>query len=202
MENSNDEIAFSKLAGWAALVSAAAWIAWAVLNSRSHGQLDSGQGVPGRIFKLGGVLTAAWNLLLVPAALALWRRMRHRSPDWVLLYTVTGIASLLFWAYGGAAHGITPSLETTYLLMAGVWWIGIGGVLRYERKVLGIFTILLGLITCVDGIFSILEPLPSAIYMIAAPKLPMALLWTVWVGLVLLGQGSKNAPRAIPSVSA
>jgi hypothetical protein len=113
-----------------------------------------------------------------------------------LLYTVSGVASLSFWAYGGATHGITPSLETTYLMMAAVWWIGMGRVLRHEARLFGLFTIVLGVVTCVDGIFSILEPLPDAIYMIAAPKLPMALAWSVWVGVMLLATRRTQARPA------
>lgn len=192
MENSRDERAFNRLAGCTALVSAAAWITWAILNSVTHGGLDSGRGIDARVFKLAGVLTAGWNLLLIPAAFALWKLLEQRNPARVLLYTMSGIGALFFWAYGGATHGITASLETTYLLMGGIWWVGIGQELRQERRVFGTYTVLLGLMTCLDGVFTILEPLPDLIYMIAAPKLPMALVWSLWVGILLLRRGTGN----------
>jgi len=43
--------------------------------------------------------------------------------------------------------------------------------LRSEAKALGYFTVVLGMFALLDGVFSFLEPMPPAIYALAAPKL-------------------------------
>src|SRR3954471_4383641 len=142
MNELTDERLFLRIAGVAALLSSTAWVTWAILNGLTHGgmELPSAQG-HARLFKTAALLTAAWNLLLIPAALALWRWLETRRPNLMLLYTVSGVLSLVFWAYGGATHGISPPLETSYLMMSAIWWIGTGLVLWPESRAYGLFTI-------------------------------------------------------------
>ena len=71
--------------------------------------------------RLGPLLTAGWNLLLIPAALDLWRRHSNRCPGLSLVYTVVGVLSPAFWAFGGVTR-ITPELEITYLSLSAIWW--------------------------------------------------------------------------------
>ena len=139
-------------------------------------------------------MIAGWNLLLVPTALVMWRRLQDANPESIGLYTICGIISLMFWAYGGATHGITPSLEIVYLLLSAVWWIGIGNALRMEQKALGIFTLTLGLFALLDAVLSFFEPMPFYIYVLAAPKLPLSIIWNFWIGVYLLtGEFENNA---------
>ena len=189
----DEERRFGRLAGVAAILSGMAWMAWAVLNVTHHGQVDVYPPVMGaRLYKAGALLTAGWNLLLIPAALALWQWLHPKRPSLVLVYSVCGAVSLCFWAYGGATHGITPPLETAYLLLSSVWWTGVGYELRSEAKALGYFTVGLGIFALLDGVFSFLEPMPPAIYALAAPKVPLALVWSFWMGGKLI---ARNAER-------
>jgi len=132
-----------RIAGFAALMAGAAWVCWAIVNGVSGGLLDSSPETAGlRLAKLGQLLTIGWNLLLVPAALVLWKRIQQKDPDRILLYTVCGILSLCLWAIGAAARINSPMLEVCYLFLSGVWWIGIGNALRKAHNVFGTFTII------------------------------------------------------------
>jgi hypothetical protein len=187
MEQVSDDRLFMRVAGLAAILSGAAWLSWAVLNGVTHGGMElappSGNA---RWFKIGELLTAAWNLLLIPCALALWRWIGARRPGLMLLYTVSGVVSLSFWAYGGATHGITPALESSYLFLSAVWWTGTGFVLWQESRAAGLLTIVVGMFTGLDCVMTLFEPLPDWVFAISAPKLPLAALWSVWIGVVLL----------------
>ena len=187
MKENGDERLLMRVAGIAAMLSCVAWLTWAVLNGLTHGgmELASPSG-NGRWFKLGELLTAAWNLLLIPCALALWRWLGARRPSLMLLYTVSGVLSLAFWGYGGATHGITPTLESAYLFLSAVWWIGAGSVLWLESKAAGLLTIVLGMFAGLDCAMTLFEPLPDWVFAISAPKLPLAALWSAWIGVVLL----------------
>jgi hypothetical protein len=191
IEQQDDERSFVFIAGVSAILSGCAWILWAILNGVTHGKLDAGPPlVSDRLFKCGELLTVSWNLLLIPAALALWRRLSVHTPNLILLYTISGITSLLFWSFGGATHRITPALEVTYVLLSSIWWLGIGAALVPKSRALGIFSIVLGSFALMDGIFTMFEPMPFAIYVLAAPKLPLAAIWSFWIGGTLL---SSNA---------
>ena len=128
----------------------------------------------------------AWNLFLIPPALVLYDILVDSHPFRVRLATVCGIASLLFWAYGGATHGITPALEASYIFLSAVWWCGIGATLWPTNKALGALTTLLGLFAFWDALLTALEPVPFSLYVTAAPKLPLSILWNFALGYFLI----------------
>ena len=168
----------ARFAGMTAFLAGAAWVLWAVLNSRTHGGLDIGEAAVGaRLSRAGALLMVAWNLLLIPAALVLYDRLVDLHPSRVRLATACGLVSLLFWAYGGATHTITPALEVSYILLSAVWWCGIGTTLWSGSKAFAGLTITLGIFAFWDAVLTSLEPVPFALYVTAAPKLPLSILW-------------------------
>ena len=178
-----------RFAGVASILAGCCWIVGIIVGSDGNDDPSSGSV---RIAKLSLLMIAGWNLLLVPAAIVLWQRARVANPDLIGLYTICGIISLMFWAYGGATHSITPSLEIVYLLLSGVWWVGIGNALWSEQRALGIFTLMLGLFALLDAVFSFFEPMPFYIYALAAPKLPLSIIWDFWIGAYFLRSEFKN----------
>lgn len=136
--------------------------------------------------RVGALLMVAWNLLLIPAALVLYGALVDSHPHRVRVATACGLASLLFWAYGGATHGITPALEVSYLVLSAVWWLGIGATLWPTNKVFGGLTIVLGAFALWDALLTGLEPVPFALYLTAAPKLPLSILWDFGLGYLLV----------------
>jgi hypothetical protein len=177
----------TRFAGVAALFAGTAWVAWATLNTRTHGGLDVGAAAVGeRMSRVGALLMVSWNLLLIPAALVLYATLVELHPRRIRLATACGLVSLLFWAYGGATHGITPALEVSYIALSGVWWLGIGVTMWPTNKVFGGLTIALGAFAFWDALLTGLEPVPFTLYLTAAPKLPLSILWDFALGYVLL----------------
>ena len=189
----------TRFAAIGALLAGVAWVLWAVLNARTHGGLDVGAAAVGdRMARAGALLMVGWNLLLIPAALVLYASLLERHPFRVRLATVCGVASLLFWAYGGATHGITPPLEVSYLVLSAVWWCGIGVTLWSSNKVFGGLTIILGAFAFWDALLTAFEPVPFALYLTAAPKLPLSILWDFALGSFLIRRAGGETRRVAP----
>jgi len=139
-------ISRSKLAGIGALAAGVAWLAWATVNTRTHGGLDAGASVVGeQVARAGALLMVAWNVLLLPAA-----------------------------------------LEVSYIALSALWWAGIGVTILSARRAFGVFTIVVALFAGWDALLTAWEPVPFGLYMTAAPKLPLSIIWDFWLALVLL----------------
>lgn len=97
------------------------------------------------------------------------------------------------------------ALATTFL---GIWWLGIGSVLRTERQWLGVVTMILGVNALVWGIARVLGLGNNPVVeMLELPYLLLWPLWILWLGLVLLRRASggdqlpKTPARAGDSAS-
>ncbi len=93
---------------------------------------------------------------------------------------------------------ITALFSLSYTL-GGIWWLGIGLILRRERPILGIVTIAQGIITLgyVLGVMLLIEPLRAL-----EPLTFFNPIWALWVGVVIArgtGAGEQSmqiAPSA------
>ena len=95
------------------------------------------------------------------------------APQQVVLETIFGTITDL--VYGG----LWNILE---VLLAGVWFIGIGLLLRSERRVFSVVSIILGISALLDSLGFILgveavSSLGLNIYLVLAP------IWTLWLGI-------------------
>ena len=168
----------SRLASVCALGAGLAWVAWAVLNSHLNGGLDGGPAAVGEtLARLGAFLQVAWNLLLLPPALVLYAELEPAAPERMRVVTLAGIASLLFWAFGSATRTITPVLEVTYIALSAVWWGGLGVTLLASRRWFAVLTLVLAAFAAWDAALTSLVQVPFALYVTAAPKLPLSILW-------------------------
>ena len=175
-----------QFAGSTAILAGTAWIAWAVINIATHGGLDIGPPAIGaRLALVGQLLTVAFNLLLIPAALIMWRSLGRAHPYLAAVVSACGVSSLVLWAYGVASQGITLHFEVTYLALSGIWWCGIGATMLPYRRFLGAFTIILGAFALWDSLLTSLWPVPLALYLTAAPKLPLSMAWDFLIGVSL-----------------
>ena len=93
----------------------------------------------------------------------------------------------MLWA-AGAGVGFVPHLEIAYNTLAAVWLLGTGAILCSRRRWLGILSLVVGGFTALDAVFGLFEPMPFALYLLAAPKLPLAAIWSVTLGMALVRQ--------------
>jgi len=84
--------------------------------------------------------------------------------------------------YTAVDAGLWNTLEA---LLAGIWLLGIGPVVRRERPALGVVTVVLGLFWLLDATGRIVNV--EAIYTVGAGGLlVLAPLWALWFGIDLL----------------
>jgi hypothetical protein len=67
-----------------------------------------------------------------------------------------------------------------------VWLLGTGAILCSRRRGLGILALVVGAFTALDAVFGLFEPMPFALYLLAAPKLPLAAVWSATLGVALV----------------
>lgn len=81
----------------------------------------------------------------------------------------------------------------------GLWWLGIGAVLRYERRALGIFMMLLGIMglgVWFQQVFQI-EPLSF----ISTPFLLLIPVWAVWLGVAIWRRDEQSETVLQPATA-
>jgi hypothetical protein len=87
-------------------------------------------------------------------------------------------------AFDMVISGIFP---LSYIL-GSIWWMGIGSILRTERPMLGIFTLILGIGVLGFGVGESLQIDPLAaleVFTFLAP------IWALWLGIVILRQDTQ-----------
>jgi hypothetical protein len=75
------------------------------------------------------------------------------------------------------------------LIFGGIWWLGIGPLLRSERRILGIVTMILGIVYLVAGAGWLLRVGPLARLENVFFFVPF---WTVWLGIVIWRNPEKS----------
>jgi hypothetical protein len=173
-----------RIAGILAFIAGLCWFAWAVINISGDHVLERAA-VGSLAATTNSLLTAGWNLLLIPSALRLHSHLRNSHPKMLFAATIAGILSLTLWAIGGFTR-ISHNLETVYLALGAVWLLNLGLSAVQNSRAFGYFTLLVGAITLVDAVFNLFEPMPFAVYLLAAPKLPLSALWSLVVGVFLI----------------
>jgi len=77
--------------------------------------------------------------------------------------------------------GIIALLSLSYIL-GGIWWLVIGLVLQVERRILGIFTVIQGIVTLAYGVGAMLQI--EALTNLEALTF-FAPIWALWLGIVI-----------------
>jgi len=75
------------------------------------------------------------------------------------------------------------------LIFGGIWWLGIGPLLRSERRILGIVTMILGIAYLVAGAGWLLRVGPLARLENVFFFVPF---WTIWLGIVIWRNPEKD----------
>ncbi len=142
------------------------------------------------------------HLLAVPAAVYLGWALGAINRNIAIASAAAGVGSLGLWSYAVVWDHF--ELEVGWIILAAGWWLGAGVLLRTMRPRLGTFTVVLGIAAVLDAIVSGLgDKLPFLVFaLFGGWKLPLALVWTVWLGIVLLrgqlrpdtSQGQRQLP--------
>ena len=133
----------------------------------------------------------AWNLLIIPTALHLGARLGAHGALISLASAAAGVAASLLWAF---AHDV-PRLEPWWIGLAAAWWLGAGWLLRAERRALGLFTLVLGISAAVDFVLTAINA-PMPIYALGGFKIPLTIVWSLWIGVALLRDPQLGAGQA------
>lgn len=85
----------------------------------------------------------------------------------------------IFLAFSNAIYdGVWGTLDP---LLAGVWWVGIGTILRRDRRALGWVTVVLGVFMLLRDVkLGPIEVIALSVYFVLAP------IWAAWSGVDLL----------------
>ena len=136
-----------------------------------------------------------------------WVRFYTVCGSGYILIGAVGAATLaaahppLITAYALASAGQRAALETVFVtiwnmvygglwnivgeLLAGIWFLGIGLLLRSERRIFGVVSIILGISALLDSLGTILS-----VGAVASPGLliyvALAPIWALWLGIDLL----------------
>jgi len=93
--------------------------------------------------------------------------------------------------------GLWNLLESS---LGGIWWVGIGLLLRREQPALGLFTTALGIFALLDALGRILNI--QLIYTVGlAGVLLLIPIWSLWFGIDLLGSRKMRRKQTVSSVS-
>ncbi len=82
-------------------------------------------------------------------------------------------------------------LYATDTILGGLWWLGIGMVLRAERRVLGIATAIMGIVILGAGFGWLLQ-----VDLLARLEMFYFLepFWAIWLGIVIWGHAGNRGP--------
>lgn len=110
-----------------------------------------------------------------------WPSLLHEYPDASVTQQET--IKLLFNSFSDMVFGGLWNLLDG--IVAGLWWIGIGIFIRHEKRFLGWFSILVGILSLSDSAGNILEVQPVSetalnLYLILAP------VWAITIGFFIL----------------
>lgn len=99
------------------------------------------------------------------------------------------ILQILNRAFSDLIYGGLSGLAV--LVPGGVWWLGIGVLLRSERRILGWFTLALGIMVLITAVMAIPGPGSGATPGVAFQTLlllwsALAPIWALWLGIDLL----------------
>lgn len=130
-------------------------------------------------------LVVAANLLLVPPALFLiaWLSSLHRAL--AVAAGACGVPSLLLWAAAPLFN--LWRFEWVWIGLSAVWWLGTAPLLMKVRRRLGILTAIVGVAAALDAVATAIPEIPfPASALVGAWKLPLSLIWIVWLAVDLL----------------
>lgn len=156
--------------GYSLLLAPAALYLWYWLKPRSPA-LVTLYTIAGFAHVLVGMI--AVNIVggMVPSLMREYAAVPAAEQEVLLAISQSGF-NMVFYGVGALAF-----------FFGGLWWLGIGTVLRQERRILGIVTMILGIVALgvwFQQVFRI-----ESLAFISTPFLLFVPVWAVWTGIVI-----------------
>lgn len=164
-----------RLVGVTTALAALASLALAVVSTASEAQPT--------LYGLEQRLIVAANLLLVPLALYLVAWLSPLGRALAVAAGTCGVLSLLLWAAAPLLE--LWRLEAVWIALAAAWWLGTAPLLMKLRRRLGMMTAIAGVAAVLDLPGTAIDSFPYWA-LLGAWKLPLSLLWTIWLAVDLL----------------
>lgn len=202
---------FRRVAGWAALAAAVAQVGvFAVIFTSLPSEMFTD---PTAVLRAGpGAATAAhWNLILGMLDLYTLGGLAYVVIGAMGAVLLAVINPQLISDYGtasparreaievtiqafqnGVALGLWNTLET---IPAGVWLVGVGGLLMRKSRGLGVLTVTIGALFLVSMVLTVLDVTPMVGVVASLLMTP----WAIWIGIQALRNGST---AAVPAAAA
>jgi len=163
------------------LLAPAAFYLWKWLKPRSPNLVTLSA-----LFGFAYFLTAAIILSLIGAAVPTLMRAYETASGTERDMVFVLLTALFNMLYNGGG-------PLVYFL-AGIWWLGTGAVLRQERPILGILTMIMGIIglgVWVEQTFGI-----ASLVFIEDLIFYLTYIWAVWLGITIWRHGELRDPLA------
>jgi hypothetical protein len=123
-------------------------------------------------------------------------------PPMMRAYTVASAPQreLLLVVFESAFNMLFYGSGALSFLLAGLWWLGIGNVLRQERRILGIATMIVGVLALT--IWLELAFQMEALAILEVPQSFSSYLWAIWVGIVIWRRDVQRDFELEPAIAA
>ncbi|MEV6573515.1 right-handed parallel beta-helix repeat-containing protein [Streptomyces sp. NPDC051577] len=140
------------------------------------------------------VALAVAAVLLLVGGVLWWRRLR--GSRWGTIATLSGLAGLVL-DVAGSTMSLTPTfVPAMALLLLGLWWAGVGLVLRADRPWLARLTLLLAALTLLDAFDRAVVMIPWIPLGPAWARGLVAVVWVLWAVIASARPGAPTHPTA------